>query len=201
MIITFSGKASAGKTTAADILLDHCGYSYRTSFAAKLKELVQRVYGLSYNQVTLPELKSVVDSRWGMSPREIMERVGDALRAVHPESWIRSLTVSLAVDFTVDDVRFPNEVDYIRSLGGYVVRIEREGARAVGGVPGHASDSVLDSYRAFDGIIVNDGSIEELRTKVVAMAQHLREVDQFKRDGFPALPDLGGGAAPKILGS
>lgn len=59
-----------------------------------------------------------------------------------------------------DDVRFPNEAEVILSLGGLIVRIEREGCAG----DGHASENP-DAIHA-DVSISNNGSMEQLRKSV-----------------------------------
>jgi hypothetical protein len=63
-----------------------------------------------------------------------------------------------------DDVRFPNEVALIRSLGGIHWRIERPGV--VQGA--HSSEQLAGTP---DLTLVNDRSIEGLQTTVVALAR------------------------------
>ncbi len=76
----------------------------------------------------------------------------------------------------IPDVRFRNEVDGIRAAGGKVVRLRRPGAGLQGSAGMHASEveqgGIPDS--AFDYIIENDGTLDELRAKAAAMLQHLR---------------------------
>jgi len=67
------------------------------------------------------------------------------------------------------DVRFTNEVDFVRELGGCIVRITRPG---VGPVNGHISETALDGIVP-DHTIVNDGTVEELQAKLVAFAASL----------------------------
>ena len=53
------------------------------------------------------------------------------------------------------DVRFPNEANAIKSLGGEVWRINREG---YGAANDHISEHALDNYE-FDHVISNDSTI------------------------------------------
>jgi hypothetical protein len=56
------------------------------------------------------------------------------------------------------DVRFPNEANIIKKLGGTVVRINRDGNQAANQ---HISETALDNFD-FDHYLDNNGSIEEL---------------------------------------
>jgi hypothetical protein len=58
----------------------------------------------------------------------------------------------------VDDVRFPNEAQLIKSMGGQLWRIERPGLTDA---TGHSSEGGLADWE-FDRVIVNDGTVEDL---------------------------------------
>jgi hypothetical protein len=58
----------------------------------------------------------------------------------------------------IADVRYPNEANAIRALGGKVFRVERDG---VGPANSHASENALDGYE-FDGELQNNESVEWL---------------------------------------
>lgn len=63
----------------------------------------------------------------------------------------------------ITDVRFKNEADYVRKLGGTVVRIYREGT---GPVNDHASDRI--DFQA-DLTLLNNGTLGELTDQVLAL--------------------------------
>ncbi|HKL27470.1 MAG TPA: hypothetical protein VJ910_14690 [Desulfuromonadales bacterium] len=89
-------------------------------------------------------------------------------RAQDPDYWTKAWDRKIAgldLDRTlilVDDVRFGNELDMIRTRDGLIVKIERPG---FGGANSHSSETSLDGYAAWDGVIVNDGSLEDFRRK------------------------------------
>jgi hypothetical protein len=62
----------------------------------------------------------------------------------------------------IADVRYPNEANAIKVLGGKVFRVERDG---VGPANSHTSESALDGYE-FDGTIHNQGTIRGLYNDV-----------------------------------
>ena len=63
----------------------------------------------------------------------------------------------------VDDVRFLNELNVIRAHGGLIVKIERPGFL---GANNHSSETSLDGFTAWDAIVLNDGTLEEFKTKI-----------------------------------
>jgi hypothetical protein len=91
------------------------------------------------------------------------------------KAWGRKIT-QYDVDKTlvlVDDVRFMNELSVIREHGGLIVKIERPG---FDGANNHSSETSLDEYHDWDGVIVNDGTLDEFcakaETLVVALLQN-----------------------------
>jgi hypothetical protein len=86
----------------------------------------------------------------------------------------RLLYMAAGRSVVVPDLRFKNEVDAFRRAGAKLVRIVRSGA----GIDGrHVSEteqeSILDS--AFDAVIVNNGTLEELEQKVRAFVAETKE--------------------------
>ena len=67
------------------------------------------------------------------------------------------------------DVRFSNEVEFIREYGGKIVCIERPG---VGPINAHCSEVLIADP---DYVIVNDGTIEDLHKKVEEMFNAVSE--------------------------
>lgn len=70
------------------------------------------------------------------------------------------------VSVAIDDVRFFNEAQMIKSLGGQVWKIMRPGL-----IPprDHASEGSLNNWDGFDHVIVNDGTVQDLREKIDAL--------------------------------
>jgi len=189
-LIGICGRKRHGKDSVGRILRDY-GYM-NTAFADPVKRVAMDVYGLSWDQCygDGPE-KEAVDPRWGLSPRAIMQRLGTEVgRGIHLDTWIRHTldnvrSAAAGTGFVlrddagrafvrvpppvsspwwvVTDLRFPNEADAVRAVGGRVLRVVRPSL----GVPTdeHPSESSVDLVTA-DVTIVNDGSLEDLRDLV-----------------------------------
>lgn len=65
--------------------------------------------------------------------------------------------------FIVPDMRFSNELEAIKSRGGLLIRIERPGLDLL---DQHPSETSLNEYKDWNEVIVNDGTLEDLREKV-----------------------------------
>lgn len=75
----------------------------------------------------------------------------------------------------VSDVRFENEIRFIREVGGKLIRIKRPGAGLSGELGEHQSevemDSVPDDY--FDLVIHNTGTLEDLHRIIDEFSESL----------------------------
>lgn len=182
LIGLYSPAAQSGKSTAAAYLSKQ---GYRTiPFASPLKAmlrtfLLQLGYGPDAIDHYLTTGKEDVLPGIVCSPRHLLRTLGTewGRSCVHPEVWLlcwRSTAqryLQSGTPVVVDDVRFPNEADLIRSLGGQLWRIDRPGtARDTD----HASEGGLDHY-VFDVYVTNDGTTTDLyssiRTHLCPLAQ------------------------------
>lgn len=171
-IIAFGYKKGVGKSTAAKFLstfLRLQGISTKqVSFAAKLKDVSYQLYrwaglqrGVYYE--THYEQKEITLSLVGKSPRDIWIELGNKVREIYPETWISCALQSDKQDFIIiTDLRFPNEAQAIKDLGGLLVRIDRPG-QVAGTDPAEVS---LDSWTDWDKIINNSGTLNDLNQMV-----------------------------------
>lgn len=72
----------------------------------------------------------------------------------------------------IDDVRFINELNTIKGQGGLIIKIERPGFN---GANSHASETSLDGYGDWDGVILNDGTLAQFFSKVEEVTASLME--------------------------
>lgn len=166
MIIGFSYKAQSGKDTSVDYLVKT--YSFlKDSFAFSLKQSCKIVFGLSDEQ--LEYTKEIEDPFWHMTPRRIMQLAGtEGGRDIFGEDlWIKTLERRVMANSTrnygISDVRYLNEVKAIKSWGGILVRIDRDGS---GTESKHRSEKELDSFTKWDEIIDNNGDFNHLYSQL-----------------------------------
>lgn len=170
MIIAFGHRRRVGKDTATQILIEefakHGISAVRSSFADNLKEECNRLFGhAGLRESTYyeehPELKERVLPSLGLSPRDVWIQVGNRLRDVYPYVWIDLALTCQKPDSQitiVSDMRYPNEVDRVKELGGHVVKI----TRLVAPVHDDEADSALADFDDWDMVITNDSGIESL---------------------------------------
>lgn len=136
-LIGFCGPAGCGKSTAAAALARH-GWT-RVKFAAPLKDMLRAYYtacGLvDPNEVEARiegDLKEIPDPLLaGRTPRHAMQSLGTEWGrcSIATSLWTDAFAhrarplLDAGVDVVCDDVRFPNEADAIRALGGTIVRV------------------------------------------------------------------------------
>lgn len=172
-LIGINGFAGSGKSAAANYLGREHGFE-TMKFAAYLKSAT---YGMLVKSGFEPgcamamiegDRKEKYSSALGTTPREFMQWLGNGARDQFGDDfWTNKfindfLMKELDACIVCDDVRYQNEADIIRNLGGYVVRIDRPG---VGPVNGHVSENSLpDEF--VDGIIRNDGAYQDLYDEI-----------------------------------
>lgn len=130
IVLGIAGRKASGKTAVANLLVQEYG-AVRSSFGDPLKSML-RTLGLTQEQLwgTQKEVPDTILLN-GKTPRHAMETLGTKWGREHidPYIWARAWTRMTEIDrpnFTlVDDVRFDEEVEAIRSIGGLVLGIER----------------------------------------------------------------------------
>src|SRR5690348_1545544 len=137
VVIALCGRAGSGKTTAAQYIVEKWG-AKRVSFATPLKLLAMHLWDFTPEQVYGDAvIKETVDLRYGITPREAMQRLGDgARRFIFPNIWIRGCFNEIMNEhnlgaaghdlFVIDDCRYQNEVYQItdcEDFDGYVVKL------------------------------------------------------------------------------
>lgn len=109
------------------------------NFAVTLRELLGTLTMRDYDFLCTTEGKGTVDKRYDMTYGQMMQKLGDAIRSIHPQAFV--FTVDMRAEVSDDDmlvltdVRMPNEHEFVKNLGGETIRIER-----VGGVDVTAND-------------------------------------------------------------
>ena len=139
MIIGLVGFIGSGKGTVADILTRKHGF-VKESFANAVKDACAPIFGwdrkaLEGDTPESREWRETPDAWWSekmgkpFSPRYALQLMGtEAGRNVfHTDVWVLSMLrrIDPAKNYVLADVRFPNEIDLIRSHGGKVIRVKR----------------------------------------------------------------------------
>ena len=156
-LIGICGIAGSGKTTAAMHICQQLPY-WRYSFAGPLKDAVADLFMLDRERLNEEHYKNAPNDTWGLTPRKIMQLFGtEAMRGtfgkdfwlIQAEERIKLLAAKAVANklcVVIDDVRFQNEIDFIKWYGGkilYIYRPDLEVARADSRVVVHASEQII----------------------------------------------------------
>jgi hypothetical protein len=172
-IIGVAGWARSGKDTIADHLVKDHGYT-KFSFATPMREALYRLNPkITVNEVQSTPARIGVDVYgWeGLKERSpdvrgLLQRFGTEVgREMFGEDFWVNYALNSIPDGTkavIADVRYPNEADAIKKLGGKVFRVKRNGVVAANE---HASESALNDYE-FDSVIDNNADIHSLQSVV-----------------------------------
>lgn len=159
-VIGISGKAGSGKDYISQNFLRPHGY-FQWSFAWHFKNSIVGKGAATYEEVfhtKPPHIRKELQLEGTERGRNIY---GENIWCETAKSWMLLLHEQWGINkFVVADVRFPNEVEFIKTMGGNVlrinapIRIERNTLSAEARL--HVSETALDDYANFDYILDND---------------------------------------------
>lgn len=171
MIIALAYKKGVGKDTAGSLILDiYPGLFKRLSIAARLKIGCAKMFNIPEWVFNDEILKDTPINEGIYTPRQLLQQTAESLRNKFGEdAFIKSLGLTDAEaqygGIVITDCRFKNEVSYIKSKGGKVVRVDRSDAGSDAGYGEHD----LDDYMEWDYVLDNNGSLEELEARIKTM--------------------------------
>lgn len=181
MLIGLAGLARSGKDTAASVLARELGL-YRYAFADPIKRMLEQVFGNNFvdgdreriepiSGVSYRKLMQTLGTEWGRNIQpDLWTRVAKAKwewisEAKPTHDWLAGQSLGLPMNFNgmvISDVRFDNEAEWIRSVGGIIVHVDRPSAQKVG-LEGHASEQGLTMIHG-DMVVENLSTLEAYRS-------------------------------------
>jgi len=194
MLIGIVGKAQSGKDTVAalmkDMFLEQHSMNFElVAFADYLKELCTKYFNLTYEQVYGDKKEwydvdrpKVDGSCW--NAREIMQFVGESVRSVDRNFWVKELNRRIKGydNVILTDVRHLNEFKYVKNNDGYVLNIQRENRKKIE-TNTHISEVSLDRYESdsYDFVIVNSYTMNELKIVVESTVDMIIKLEILKK--------------------
>lgn len=132
------------------------------------------------------------------SVRKVLQVLGTEWgRATDPERWIRALVSRLdpKAKYVITDVRFPNEADAIRALGGIIVKVDAD-ERLGEQVDFHPSEVEMAKIVP-DHTLLNNGSEVEFRRSVEGLNKLLGGVSPAA--GYLTPGAFAGSEGPRVF--
>ena len=140
MLIGLCGLIGSGKGTVADRLVSNHNFT-KLSFADKLKDGVAAIFEWPRDMLEGDTEKSRAwreqpDKFWSqelgenITPRYVLQKFGTEVRnGFHLHTWVilvkKTILENPSTNFVIPDVRFPHEVDLIKSLKGQMILVKR----------------------------------------------------------------------------
>lgn len=178
-IVAFLGQKRVGKDTAADYLVRAHGYT-KYSLADPMKHAIQQLFHFNKEQLWGND-KEVVDSYWGVKPREIMQFVGidtfyEALGKRFPQIGSDFFTRTMQrwqqdhpnALIAISDLRMQKDVNALKAMGALIIRLERPGVTPI---DTHSSEAGVSDVYGHDHLIINDGTVESLEQKIQTLVK------------------------------
>lgn len=141
VLIGIMGKKGSGKDTVSDYLVENYQF-HKLAFAVPIKQVAQIMFDFTEQQLN-GEFKETIDKRWGISPREVFQKLGTEFgqfdlpkyfptlgEKVNRNFWVERLKIEYGKlpnnsNVIVSDVRFNHEIEEIKKMGGTIIYIER----------------------------------------------------------------------------
>ena len=185
-LISFGYRARSGKDTAASTILKQRGENYSIDIIHFAKPLKQEVNEMAiaaggmrelFNKLpyTVPDWVQYDPENPMDDPlcplgkqRALLQFHGTEFRRAQDEHyWTKkhaeAVEKTKARYVLVPDLRFPNEMDYVRSSHGVTIKVDRPGLPPAT----HASETALEDVLDWDYILYNGSTLEEFQDSAV----------------------------------
>lgn len=142
MIIGLIGLKNSGKDSLVKLLQKEKGVKvYNLKMAKGIKDLLENYFDIPKAVYECPILKETKISHLNKSTRELMIELGTFFRKLDKNCWINYINNHLSdlslydydetkldnkVFYIFTDIRFENEINYIKEMGGLIVDVSRE---------------------------------------------------------------------------
>ena len=199
MLVGLLGFIGSGKGAAGEILVQQ-GF-HQLSFASSVKDVVAEMFGwprdlLEGHTDESRKFREVRDEFWSkefgreFTPRLALQLMGTEVgrNIFHEDFWVIKVKKEIQQNknYVITDVRFPNEMNMIRSQGGVLIEIQRglmphwyNIAYQANHGEQHAETFMKERIKVhesewrwitsdIDHVITNEGTMEELKEKLLA---------------------------------
>lgn len=178
-IIGITGNARSGKDTIADMIITENINLFlkihKDSFAKPIKDMACAFFNKDCE--SLETYKGNCEDLYGVNIRKLYQKLGATARELNEDIFVNLLDARLALFkndpnalIIISDVRFENEAKYIKSFDdSLIIKVERPSLDKSNSIYKDLSEQEIERIKP-DFTIINDGSIEDLRTQVIDFA-------------------------------
>jgi hypothetical protein len=183
IIIGVIGKKESGKTTFSNYLKEYCfsrgEFAIKEAFGDALKKMLVES-GLCIEE-------EVYGKKTPLS-RMLMQKIGtEIVRTVDYDYWCKVMWNKLKENcfqeprciVIIDDVRFQNEYNMLKSLGAIIIKVERLQSQE----DNHPSETEMDGLK-YDAIIHNDSDLPSFLQKAEGFISLLNIIETTTRKHF-----------------
>jgi len=190
LLIGIIGKMHSGKTTVSNMIKDNYPNKWNElAFAEPLKSILKDLFFLEDIHVHGP-MKDQKHPELNVMPRELLQIVGtDLFRNTLPtllpqlnlqghSLWIwhmKQRLENIDSNVIISDVRFPDEMQVIKSMGGFIIEIKRPNSHVIhslDNIKAHSSEQ-LNTNNLVNYTINNDGSLDDLQFNVIKIIEEI----------------------------
>lgn len=186
-LIGCTGRKFNGKDSLGNHII-RSRNAIRVAYADLLKKIAEELFGFTYEQLYGNE-KEIEDKFWKVTPRKVLQFIGtdlfrEQLHLIMPwigkDIWVKAVEKKILDIWknnenqvvVITDVRFDNEVDAVKNLGGIVIRVNRPSVNT--DVDVHPSEINIEKLDA-DINIINDGTLDDLYEKFECALKEFEE--------------------------
>ena len=168
-LIGLTGLAQSGKSTVAHYLKS-TGF-HEDSFAAPIRRCIADILCITLEELEVN--KETLFPGFGATPRRMMQTLGTewGRNIIQNNLWLRALERRIKYSTTqqptvLSDIRFENEADFIRDLGGEIWHIHRPSIVR----SDHISEAGIQR-KTGDALLMNENDVADLINQVACLLE------------------------------
>lgn len=177
MIIALCGAKGSGKDTVANKineLYSHITRVQDIAFADPIKKMVQHIFDLDpsndgqYDKFKRTRVTYDLPGylTHAVAGRHVVREIGMLMRSYDENQFVKYIDDQINLNpgwiWVVTDLRFDNELEFLRNKGAYVVKLKRSDAHS----DGHITERGFEDHQC-DAVMNNDLPIHQLGIRVI----------------------------------
>lgn len=178
------------------------------AFADPLRQAAAAAYGLNVAEFTDDALKDRVVEAWGITRRQMLINLGEAMRGIDPDHWVKAWRRAVAMQSRIErtalaslagsysavahspvliitpDLRRVNEADAIHAMGGLNVLLRRDGVTW----DGHINEALAQVAQHRDDALAAQIGAKYLAGNAISVADATAHHRIFNCDAHNPVP-------------